>query len=109
MFLRGKEMSKEKKLKIRIIAVFLIALGVVLGATWNRTRFCIGDNLFHALGLPAWSNGATGAHYPAIAGSAVIIGGISAINYTLQKKERHLVWTIVLIFFVALKIIASYI
>ena len=102
-------MSKKRKLKVRIIAIFLIALGAILGVTWNRTRFCIGDNLFHALGLPAWSNGTTGAHYPAIVGSVIIIGGISAINYTLQKKERCLVWTIVLIFFVAFKIIASYI
>ena len=102
-------MSKEKKLKIRIIAVFLIALGVVLGATWNRTRFCIGDTLFRALSLPAWSNGTTGTHYPAIVGSVFIIGGISAINYTLQKKERILVWTIVLVFFAALKMMTSYI
>lgn len=102
-------MCKEKKLKVRIIAIFLIALGAILGVTWNRTRFCIGDNLFHALGLPAWSNGTTGTHYPAIIGGIFILVGISAINHTLQKKESHLVWTIVLIFFVALKIIASYI
>lgn len=101
-------MSKEKKLTVRVIAIFLIALGVILGVTWNRTRFCIGDNLFHALGLPAWSNGTTGIHYPAIVGSVFIMGGISAINYTLQKKERILVWTIVLVFFAALKMMTSY-
>ena len=102
-------MSKEKKLKVRIIAIFLIALGAILGVTWNRTRFCIGDNLFHALGLPAWSNGTTGAHYPAIVGSVIIIGGISAINYTLQKKERYWVWTTVIVLLVALNVIVSYI
>ncbi len=102
-------MSKEKKFKVRIIAIFFIALGVILGVTWNRTRFCVGDSIFLALGLPAWSNGTTGAHYPAIVGSVIIIGGISAINYTLQKKERYLVWTFVIVFFAALKIIASYI
>ena len=43
--------------KSRITAVVLILIGLALGVTWNKASFCIGDNLFAALGLPAWSKG----------------------------------------------------
>ena len=69
-------MSREKRRINRIVAVLLIALGLVLGVTWNRTKFCIGDNIFIALGLPTWSNGTSGTHYPAIIGSVFILIGI---------------------------------
>ena len=101
-------MSKEKRIIVRIIAIFIIVLGATLGVTWNRTGFCMGDRIFHALGLPAWSNGTTGSHYPAIIGSVFILVGISAINYTLQKRERYLVWMTVIAFFVVLKMVISY-
>ena len=101
-------MNNEKKTIARIIAIFIIVLGATLGVTWNRTGFCIGDSIFHALGLPVWSNGITGSHYPAIVGSVFILVGISAINYTLQKKERYLVWMTVIAFFVVLKMVVSY-
>ena len=102
-------MIKEKQILVRIIAIFIIVLGATLGVTWNRTGFCIGDSIFHVLGLPAWSNGTTGTHYPAIIGSIFILVGISAINHTLQKKERYWVWTTAIVLLVALNVIASYI
>ena len=102
-------MSKEKKLYSRIIAVLLIALGLVLGVTWNSSKFCIGDNIFIALGLPAWSNGTTGTHYPAIVGTFVILIGVSVLNYTLQKKARLWLWTTVIICLIALNMVFTYI
>ena len=75
-------MSREKRRINRIVAVLLIALGLVLGVTWNRTKFCIGDNIFIALGLPTWSNGTSGTHYPAIIGSVFILIGIGVLNTT---------------------------
>lgn len=100
-------MSKEKKLTTRLIAILLIVLGIVLGVTWNSAKFCIGDNLFNALGLPAWSNGINGAHYPAIIGAVIMLVGISLLNYTFQKKERLWVWPIVILVLAAIKIIFS--
>ena len=50
-------MSKSKKVINRIIAVVLIVLGLVLGATWNHANYCIGDVIFIALGISPWSNG----------------------------------------------------
>ena len=44
-------MSKSKKLTNRIIAVLLIVLGLILGGTWNSTKYCIGDKIFIALGI----------------------------------------------------------
>ena len=79
-------MCKSKKLVFRIIAVSLIALGLVLGVTWNSARCCMGDELFVALGISPWSNGSSGIHYPAVIGSFVILVGISILNLTLNKK-----------------------
>lgn len=44
-----------------LLAVFCLAFGI----TWDN-RFCLGDVLLNAVGLPAWSQGTTGLHYPAI-------------------------------------------
>ena len=93
--------------KSRIIAVLLIVIGVVLGVTWNKARFCVGDHLFVALGLPAWSNGTTGTHYPAVVGSVIILVGIGLLNYTLQTKTRRLLWGIVILLLIAFNLVFS--
>ena len=93
--------------KSRIIAVLIIVVGLVLGVTWNKTRFCVGDNLFAALGLPAWSNGTTGTHYPAVVGSVIILVGIGLLNYTLQTKARRLLWGIVILLLIAFNLLFS--
>ena len=71
-----------------LIATALIGIGLALGVTWTPDKFCLGDQLFLALGLPAWSNGTTGAHYPAIAGSIFLLIGIGFANSTLPEKIR---------------------
>lgn len=93
--------------KSRIISILIIAVGVVLGVTWNKTRFCVGDNLFATLGLPAWSNGTTGTHYPAVVGSVIIFVGIGLLNYTLQTKSRRLLWGIVILLLIAFNLLFS--
>ena len=100
-------MSQQKKVTKRIIAVLLIILGLTLGVTWNKVNFCIGDNLFAALGLPAWSNGTTGTHYPAVVGSVIILIGIGLLNYTLQTKARRWVWAIVILLLIAFNLLFS--
>lgn len=79
-------MTENKKTFTRVIAVALIAFGVVLGVNWGSAKFCIGDHIFSALGLPVWSKGTSRAHYPAILGSVFLLAGISMFNFTLQKK-----------------------
>jgi len=102
-------MSKNKKYAKRIVAVLLIALGLVLGVTWNSAKYCIGDELFIALGIPPWSNGSTGTHYPAVIGSISILIGISVLNLTLQKKTRLWLWATVILFLIIFNFIFSYV
>lgn len=89
-------MVKAKIARSRMISVILISAGIVLGVNWNAVgavlgvngsneAFCIGDHIFIALGLPAWSNGMTGIHYPGIIGAAFILVGLALLNST--KKE----------------------
>ena len=93
--------------KSRIISALLIVVGLVLGVTWNKASFCVGDNLFAALGLPAWSNGTTGTHYPAVVGSAIILIGIGLLNYTQQTKATRCFWAIVILLLIAFNLLFS--
>ena len=99
-------MSPKLKITKRIIAVSLIILGLILGVTY-KDGFCVGDNLFAASGLPAWSNGTTGTHYPAVIGSVIILVGIGLLNYTLQTKARRLLWGIVILLLIAFNLLFS--
>lgn len=90
-------MSKSKKVTNRIIAFVLIVLGLVLGATWNRANYCIGDEIFIALGISPWSNGSSGTHYPGVICGFLILAGISIMNLTLQKKVRLWFWGAVIL------------
>lgn len=101
-------MSKEKKLLCRFLGIAMILLGLILAVTWNRTGFNIGDRIFTFLGLPSWSKGTSGLHYPAVIGSLVALCGIGITNLTLQKKSRTWVWGIVLLFLVVLNLVSSY-
>ena len=98
----------KKSLSNRIVAVLLIISGIALGTTWNSSKFCIGDHIFIALGLPAWSNGTSGTHYPAVIGIFTVLIGVGVLNATLQKKTRFWVWTTVVLFLIILNLIFSY-
>ena len=50
-----------KRVTYLLLAVFFLAFGI----TWDN-RFCLGDVILGAVGLPAWSQGTQGLHYPAI-------------------------------------------
>lgn len=101
-------MSKRKNLTNRLIAVLLIVLGLIFGVTWNSAKFCIGDEIFIALGISPWSNGSSGTHYPAIIGSFIILVGTSILNLTLQKKTRLWIWTAVILCFILFKLFFTY-
>ena len=102
-------MDKQKTKNVvtkRFVAVLLIILGLILGVTY-KAGFCIGDNLFAALGLPAWSNGTTGTHYPAVVGSIIILIGIGLLNSTLQTKARRWILAIVIILLIVFNLLFS--
>ena len=101
-------MNKETKLSNRIVAIILIALGLVLAVTRKSTGFSAGDYIFTTLGLPTWSNGTTGTHYPAVIGSLITLLGIGLLNCTLTKKAQWWLWTIVILLLIAYNIIFTY-
>ena len=56
----------DRKIWIRrSIYLLLAAFCLAFGMTW-KDRFCLGDVILGSMGLPAWSQGTTGLHYPAI-------------------------------------------
>lgn len=87
-------MTTNKQLVKRISGILIILLGVVFGGTWSSTRFCFGDNMFSAFGLPVWSKGTSGTHYPGIVGIFIVLTGITILNATLSKKARFWTWSI---------------
>lgn len=101
-------MNKSKKLISRIIAVLLIVLGLIFSVTWNIAKYCIGDEIFIALGISPWSNGSSGTHYPAVIGSFVILAGITILNSTLQKSARFWIWTAIILFLILVNLVFSY-
>ena len=101
-------MSKRKNFARRIIAVILMALGLLLGVTWNSKKYCVGDEIFLALGMAPWSNGSSGTHYPAVVGSLIIIAGMCILNSTLQKKARVLLWAAVSLSLVLYNLVFTY-
>ena len=92
----------------KIKSIYLKDIILVLGVTWNSARYCIGDELFIALGISPWSNGSSGTHYPAVIGIFVILVGISMLNLTLNKKNRLWIWTTVILLLIVYNLVITY-
>ena len=74
------------------LAVFCLAFGI----TW-KDRFCLGDIILNAMGLPAFSQGTQGLHYPAIPsliGTLIFFYLFAATTKEPKKTMSNLiVWT----------------
>lgn len=79
-----------KILSIRIVSVFLACFAIIFGGSWNRTGFCFGDSIFTSLGLPIWSNGISGTHYPAVIGIVLLFLSFFLFACTTEHKARTL-------------------
>lgn len=86
-----------KKRTRRIAGVALSVCGALFGGTIRYFDFCLGDRVFSVLGLPAWTNGTTGTHYPALIGAILILAGMTLVNSTWQRSKRITVWTITIL------------
>lgn len=89
---RRKCMKKYnmKILSLRIVSVFLACFAIIFGGSWNKTGFCLGDSLFTSLGLPIWSDGISGTHYPAVIGIVLLFLSFFLFAYTTEHKARTL-------------------
>ena len=79
----------EKRMWIRrILGILLIVGGFLFGASRGPAGVCPGDRIFSALGLPVWSQGTTGTHYPGLAGLAAAMAGIAVVNTHSRGKGK---------------------
>lgn len=100
-------MDQNKQLIKRISAISLIVFGIILGGTWRKEGICLGDYLFSMIGLPVWSEGTEGMHYPAMAGLIFILIGIGMLNTALSKKQRIWVWSMILLLLVLINFLSG--
>lgn len=75
---------------LRVFSVLLVLFSLAFGVTWGKNNFCLGDRVLASLGLPVWSNGTQGTHYPAIIALILLIGGMYLFAATTEKKIRTL-------------------
>ena len=93
--------EKNRNLLVkRIVCLLLAAFCLAFGITWDN-RFCLGDVILGAVGLPAWSQGTTGLHYPAIPsliGTLIFFYLFAATTKEPKKTMGNLiVWTVVVL------------
>ena len=89
-----------KRWIFRIAGILLLLFGLFFGGTIQSRQYCFGDIVFSALGLPSWSNGTAGTHYPAIVGIIFVIAGVILTTATLDIKYRVLFWGVAAIIIV---------
>ncbi len=77
-----------KPWKRRCFALFLMLFGFFFGSHWKNAPLCLGGRLFQFLGLPAWSNGTEGTHYPGLIGLLFFFGGMILFANTTKKRWR---------------------
>lgn len=104
-----EKMDINRHLIKRISAIVLIIFGILFGGNWSSSRFCLGDNVFSAFGLPVWSKETSGIHYPAIVGMVIILIGVGILNTTLSKKALLRVWSIVIIILIIMGAVFAYV
>lgn len=84
----------SNKWLLRTFSIIIIIFGLVIGMTFQTLGYCIGDKIFQAIGIPAWSNN---THYPGIIGLLIILIGGTMLNLSISKKSRIWVWPIVIL------------
>ena len=84
----------------RIVYLLLAVFSLAFGTTW-KDKVCLGDIILNAVGLPAWSQGTTGLHYPAIPsliGTLIFFYLFASTTKEPKKTMSNLiVWTVVVL------------
>ena len=73
-----------KRILSMICAAFFFAFGCDLG----ETKFCLGDVILNKLGIPVWSRGTQGIHYPAIIGLIGMAVAFCVFASTTRDPKR---------------------
>lgn len=95
---------EKKTIMTRIISLLGAVFFVGFGSNIGDARFCLGDRIFAMLGLPAWSEGTQGLHYPGVIGLAGAAFCFYLFASTTQKPSKTvanlILGTILLMYFV---------
>ena len=75
-----------KRILSAIWAAFFFAFGCDLG----EAGFCLGDEILNKLGIPVWSRGTQGIHYPAIIGLIGLMAAFYVFASTTKDPKRTL-------------------
>ena len=85
----------EKKIRVqRIVALASTLVFVLFGANLGEQRFCLGDWILTSLGLPAWSQGTQGLHYPGIFALMGIVVSFYFFSTTTKNPGKTTAWLI---------------
>ena len=79
-----------KNIVIRCFAILLMAFSIGFGTTWNKSGYCLGDNILSEFGLKTWSNGTQGIHYAAVCALILLLIASFLFAITTEKKDRTL-------------------
>lgn len=75
---------EKKTLAVQCVSLLGASFFVIFGSNIGQRRFCLGDRIFGLLGIPAWSRGTQGLHYPGIIG----IIGVALLFYVFASTTR---------------------
>lgn len=96
---------EKKTIMKRGISLLGAAFFVVFGSNLGKDRFCLGDRIFAMLGIPAWSKGTQGLHYPGI----LSLIAVSVLFYLFASTTKQpsktvanlILGTILLLYFIS--------
>ena len=79
----------EKRILIRrMISLVGGLFFLIFGANLGSSRFCLGDWLLNGLGLPAWSKGTQGVHYPGFIGLVGLVVCFYFFSATTKNPSK---------------------
>ena len=79
---------KRKILVKRAVSLACGVLFLLFGANLGPSRFCLGDRVLTCLGLPAWSKGTQGLHYPGIIALVGLVGSFYFFSATTKDPKK---------------------
>jgi len=84
----------KKTLAVRCASLLGAAFFVIFGSNIGQRRFCLGDRIFDLLGIPVWSKGTQGLHYPGIIGiiaAALLFYAFASTTHDKRKTMANLI------------------
>lgn len=74
----------KKTIARRIVSLTSALFFLIFGANLGSGRFCLGDWILTSMGLPAWSKGTQGLHYPGF----ISLVGLAACFYFFSSTTK---------------------